>query len=288
MASFTRRTAQVSRRTTLLASGAGLAALALAACGAGGPKGPEEENGVTTIDIGASPAPHAEILAFVQENLAPDAGLELKITEYTDYQIPNQALADGDLDANFYQTPAFLEGQMSEKGFDFHAFEGVHVEPLGVYSESLTSLDELKDGDTVAIANDPTNRGRGLDLLAANGVITLADGVAPTSATTGDIAENPKNLQFVELEAAQIPRSLADFAAGVINGNYALEAGLNPAEESIVLEEGEGNPNANMMVVRAADQENEALVALDGLLHSDEVRAYIEETYTNGAVIPAF
>lgn len=280
--------ALISRRTTLLASGTGLAALALAACGAGGTEGPTEEGGVTTIRIGASPAPHAEILQFVQDNLAADAGLELDITPYTDYQIPNQALSDGELDANFYQTPAFLEGQMEEKGFEFFGFEGVHVEPLGIYSENITSLDELQDGDEVAIANDPTNRGRGLDLLAANGVITLAEGVAPATAATGDIAENPMNLRFVELEAAQIPRSLADFGAGVVNGNYALEAGMNPAEEAIVLEEGEGNPNANMMVVRAADQENEALVALDGLLHSDEVRAYIEETYTNGAVIPAF
>ncbi len=278
----------ISRRSALLASGTGLAALALAACGAGGAEGPTEEDGVTTIRIGASPAPHAEILTFIKDNLAADAGLALEITEYTDYQIPNQALSDGDLDANYYQTPAFLEEQMSEKGFDFFGFEGVHVEPLGIYSESLASLDELSDGDEVAIANDPTNRGRGLDLLAANGVITLADGVAPTSATTADIAENPKKLKFTELEAAQIPRSLADFAIAVVNGNYALEAGMNPAEEAIVLEEGEGNPNANMMVVRAAEAENEGLVKLDELLHSDEVRTFIEETYTNGAVIPAF
>ena len=280
--------ASISRRTTLIASGTGLAALALAACGAGGTEGPTEENGVTTLRVGASPAPHAEILTFVQDNLAADAGLELEITEYTDYQIPNQALSDGDLDANFYQTPAFLEGQMEEKGFDFFAFEGVHVEPLGVYSETLASLDDLQDGDEIAIANDPTNRGRGLDLLAAHGVIAIAEGVAPTTATTGDIAENPKNLRFTELEAAQIPRSLGDFAAGVVNGNYALEAGLNPSEEAIEIGEGEGNPNANMVVVRAADQENEALVALDDLLHSDEVRAFIEETYTDGSVIPAF
>lgn len=280
--------ASISRRTTLIASGTGLAALALAACGAGGTEGPTEANGVTTLRVGASPAPHAEILTFVQDNLAADAGLELEITEYTDYQIPNQALSDGDLDANFYQTPAFLEGQMEEKGFEFFAFEGVHVEPLGVYSETLASLDDLQDGDEIAIANDPTNRGRGLDLLAAHGVIAIAEGVAPTTATTGDIAENPKNLRFTELEAAQIPRSLSDFAAGVVNGNYALEAGLNPSEEAIEIEEGEGNPNANMMVVRAADQENEALVALDDLLHSDEVRAFIEETYTDGSVIPAF
>ena len=278
----------ISRRSALLASGTGLAALALAACGAGGAEGPTEEDGVTTIRIGASPAPHAEILTFIKDNLAADAGLALEITEYTDYQIPNQALSDGDLDANYYQTPAFLEEQMSEKGFDFFGFEGVHVEPLGIYSESLASLDELSDGDEVAIANDPTNRGRGLDLLAANGVITLADGVAPTSATTADIAENPKKLKFTELEAAQIPRSLADFAIAVVNGNYALEAGMNPAEEAIVLEEGEGNPNANMMVVRAADAENEGLVKLAELLHSDVVRTFIEETYTNGAVIPAF
>ena len=130
--------------------------------------------------------------------------------------------------------------------------------------------------------------GRRLDLLAANGVITLADGVAPTSATTGDIAENPKNLQFTELEAAQIPRSLADFAIAVVNGNYALEAGLNPSEEAIVIEEGEGNPNANMMVVRTADAENEALVKLDELLHSPEVKKHIEKTWPKGEVLPAF
>ena len=130
----------ISRRTTLLASGTGLAALALAACGAGGTEGPTEEGGVTTIRIGASPAPHAEILQFVQDNLAADAGLELDITPYTDYQIPNQALNDGEIDANYYQTPNFLEQQVEEKGYEFHAFEGVHIEPMGLYSESVTSL----------------------------------------------------------------------------------------------------------------------------------------------------
>lgn len=277
-----------TRRTTLAATGAGVAALALSACGAGGTEGPQEEDGVTTIRIGASPAPHGEILAFVQENLAADAGLALEITEYTDYQIPNQALADGDLDANFYQTPAFLADQEEEKGYEFFGFEGVHVEPMGVYSESITSLDELADGDTIAIANDPTNRGRGLALLAANDVIVLDPEVAENAHTPADVTENPLNLEFTELEAAQIARSLGDFAAGVVNGNYALEAGLAPSEDAIVIEAGEDNPNANMMVVRDADQENEALVALDGLLHSDEVRTFIEDTYTDGSVIPAF
>ncbi|GAA1488630.1 MetQ/NlpA family ABC transporter substrate-binding protein [Brachybacterium sacelli] len=276
------------RRTLFAVSGAGLGALALAACGAGGPEGPEEVDGVTTIEVGASPAPHAEILQFVQDNLAADAGLELSMTPYQDYQIPNQALNDGDLDANFYQTPNFLESQEEEKGYDFHAFEGVHVEPMGLYSESITSLDELADGDEIAIASDPANRGRGLSLLSDNGVITLAEGVDPVEAATSDIEDNPKNLEFTELEAAQIPRTLSDFAAGVVNGNYALEAGLKPAEEAIVLEKGEDSPYSNMLVCREADKDNPGIVKLDELLHSDEVRTFIEETYTDGAAIPAF
>lgn len=277
-------------RRTLFVSGAGLAALALSACGAGGggASGPEEKDGVTTIKIGASPKPHAEILQFIQDNLAQDAGLDLKITPYTDYQIPNQALNDGDIDANFYQTPNFLESQEKEKGYEFHAFDGVHVEPMGLYSQSITSLDELPEGGEVAIANDPANRGRGLSLLADNGVITLKDGVEPTEVTVGDVADNPKNLKFTEIEAAQIPRSLGDFAAGVVNGNYALEAGLKPSEQAIVLEQGEGSPYANMVVCREADNDNAGLTKLDELIHSDDVRSFITSTYTDGSVIPAF
>lgn len=277
-------------RRTLFVSGAGLAALALSACGAGGggASGPEEKDGVTTINIGASPKPHAEILQFIQDNLAQDAGLDLKITPYTDYQIPNQALNDGDIDANFYQTPNFLESQEKEKGYEFHAFDGVHVEPMGLYSQSITSLDELPEGGEVAIANDPANRGRGLSLLADNGVITLKDGVEPTEVTVGDVADNPKNLKFTEIEAAQIPRSLGDFAAGVVNGNYALEAGLKPSEQAIVLEKGEGSPYANMVVCREADKDNAGLTKLDELIHSDDVRSFITSTYTDGSVIPAF
>ncbi|WP_114853347.1 MetQ/NlpA family ABC transporter substrate-binding protein [Brachybacterium sp. YJGR34] len=276
------------RRTLLSASGAGLGALALAACGGGAPEGPEEVDGVTEITVGASPAPHAQILQFVQDNLAADAGLDLTITEFTDYQIPNQALNDGDLDANFYQTPNFLESQEAEKGYEFHGFAGVHIEPMGLYSDKIASLDELKNGDEIAIASDPANRGRGLSLLADNELIVLAEGVESVDATTADIDSNPMNLRFTELEAAQIPRSLADFAAGVVNGNYALEAGLNPSEEALVLEAGSDSPYSNMLVCREADKENAGIVALDELLHSDEVRAFIEETYTDGSVLPAF
>lgn len=275
-------------RRTLFASGAGLAALALAGCGAGGPKGPEEKDGVTTIRIGASPKPHGEILKFVQDNLAEKAGLKLDIAEYTDYQIPNTALNDGDIDANYYQNEPFLKEQEKEKGYEFHAFPGVHIEPLGLYSEKIKSLEELKDGDEIAIANDPTNRGRGLGLLADNGLIKLKDGIEPTSASTGDIAENPKKLKFTEIESAQISRSLGDFAAGVINGNYALEAGLKPKEEAIVLEKGEDSPYANFVVVREADKDNAGLKKLDELLHGPEVKKFITDTYTDGSVIPAF
>ncbi|GAB2537304.1 MetQ/NlpA family ABC transporter substrate-binding protein [Brachybacterium huguangmaarense] len=277
-------------RRTLFASGAGLAALALSACGAGGSsaEGPAEKDGVTTIRIGASPKPHAEILQFIKDNLAKDAGLELDITPYTDYQIPNQALNDGDLDANYYQTPNFLADQEKEKGYTFFAFKGVHIEPMGVYSEKITSLDELKDGDEIAIANDPSNRARGLGLLVDSGLITLKSGVEPTAATTNDIDQNAKNLTFTEVEAAQIPRSLGDFAAGVVNGNYALEAGLNPKEQSLALEPGEGSPYANMMVCREADKDNAGLKKLEELLHSAETKKFIEDTYSDGSVIPAF
>ncbi|APX33815.1 ABC transporter [Brachybacterium sp. P6-10-X1] len=276
-------------RRTLFAAGAGLGTLALAACGAGEPEAPEEVDGVTKLDVGATPAPHGEILQFIQDNLAADAGLELTITTYTDYQIPNQALNDGDIDANYYQTPNFLQSQEEEKGYDFHGFDGVHIEPMGLYSATITSLDELADGDEIAIASDPANRGRGLSLLADNDVITLAEGVESVEATTADIEDNPKNLQFTEIEAAQIPRTLSDFAAGVVNGNYALEAGLKPSEEAIVLEAGgEDSPYSNMLVCREADKDNAGIVALDELLHSDEVKAFIEETYTDGSVLPAF
>ncbi|WP_152353685.1 MetQ/NlpA family ABC transporter substrate-binding protein [Brachybacterium subflavum] len=278
-------------RRTLFASGAGLAALSITGCGlvGGSSDGPEEKDGVTTIKIGASPKPHQEILEFVSKNLAEDANLNLDITPYTDYQIPNQALNDGDIDANYYQNQPFLDSQKKEKGYDFFAFKGVHIEPLGLYSEQITKLDELKDGDEIAIANDPTNRGRGLGLLAEAGLITLKDGVKVTDATTKDVDENPQKLKFTEIEAAQIPRTLGDFAAGVVNGNYAIEAGLKPSEDSIVLEKSDAeNPYANFVVVRTEEKDNAALKKLDELLHSDDVKKFITTTYTDGSVIPAF
>jgi D-methionine transport system substrate-binding protein len=238
------------------------------------------------LRVGASPVPHAEILRYIDENLAEDAGLDLDIVEFTDYVQPNVALDDGSLDANYFQTVPYLEEQETSAGYDFQALEPVHIEPLGIYSDSLTDLADLPDGATVAIPNDPTNAARALRLLEANDLLTLADtgDAAPTSL---DIEGNPKQLEVSEVEAAQVPRSLADVDIAVINGNYAIEADLVPAEDALALEEGEGNPNANLLVVRTGDEDDERIQQLEELLHSDEVRTFIEDTY-EGAVLAAF
>ena len=272
-------------RRTLFASGAGLAALTLAACGGEEPLA--EEGGVTTIRIAATPQPHMEILTFVKDNLAADAGLELDLQEQTEYPIPNRLLSEGEVDANFFQHLPYLETEMEENGYELTPFEGVHIEPLGIYSDSLSSVDEVEDGAAIGIPNDPTNRGRALGLLAAEGLLALNDGVEPTEATPEDIAENPKNLDLQEIDAALLPRTLGDYALAVINGNFALDADLSPDEDALVLEDGEDNPFANMLVVRTEDAENEALTTLDELLHSEDVKAFLEETYS-GAVLPAF
>lgn len=276
----------LSRRGVFAASGAGLAALALAACGDQS-EPLAEEGGRTTVRVAATPLPHMEILTFVKDNLAEDAGLELDLQEQTEYPIPNRLLSEGEVDANFFQHLPYLETEIEENGYELTPFEGVHIEPLGIFSESLTSVDEITDGASVGIPNDPTNRGRALALLAAEGLLALADGIEPTEATRDDIAENPKDLAFEEIDAALLPRTLGDYAIAVINGNYALEADLSPAEDALALESGEDNPYANMLVVRTEDKDNEALVALDELLHSEDVKAFIEENYS-GAVIPAF
>jgi D-methionine transport system substrate-binding protein len=270
-----------SRLALLLAASS--ATVVLAACGGGDA---EISAADEPLRVGASPVPHAEILRFIDEDLAADAGLDLEIVEFTDYVQPNVALDDGSLDANYFQTVPYLEDQEASAGYDFTPLEPVHIEPLGIYSATLTDLAELPDGATVAIPNDPTNAARALRLLEANDLITLADtgDAAPTSL---DIEGNPKNLEISEVEAAQVPRALADVDIAVINGNYAIEADLVPAEDALALEEAEGNPNANLLVVRTGDEDDERIQQLEELLHSDEVRQFIEDTY-KGAVIPAF
>lgn len=266
-------------------------ALALSACGAtsnAAPTGPKTEGGVTTITIGASPTPHAKILQFVQDNLAAKAGLKLDIKLYDDYVQPNVQLAEGSLDANYFQHVPYFDAQVQEKGYKFAHFAGVHIEPFGLYSKKVTAPNELKDGAQVGINNDPSNQGRALELLVKAGLITLKDGKNATNATLFDIASNPKHLAFKETDPAQLVRSLDDFDAAVINGNYAIEAGLSPAKDAILVESGQDNPYANIVAIRKDEENNAALKKLDGLLHSPEVKQYIEKTWTDGAVLPAF
>ena len=238
-----------------------------------------------TLKVGATPVPHAEILQYVKDNLAEGVGLELEIVEFTDYIQPNVALNEGQLDANYFQHIPYLEEQEKSAGYDFANVGGVHLEPLGVYSQKVTSLDQLADGATIAIPNDPTNGGRALKLLAANGLITLAD-TGDTSPTARDIADNPKNLEIVEIEAAQLPRSLQDVDAAVINGNYAIEADLNPAEDALAIESAQDNPYVNVLVTRTELKDDPRIQALIALLQGPEVKAFIEQQYS-GAVIPA-
>jgi D-methionine transport system substrate-binding protein len=221
----------------------------------------------------------------VKDNLAPRAGLNLEIREFTDYVVPNTALDEGQVDANYFQTPGYLEDQSRARGFDFVSVADVHVEPLGLYSKKLRSIDEIDDGAKVAIPNDAANEARALRLLDANGLIRLDDPESET-VTPRDIADNPHDLDFTEVEAAQTPRALDDVDLAVINGNYALEARLSPADDALALERAEGNPNANLLVTTPELRDDPRIVELARLLRSPEVRRFIEQKY-RGAVIPA-
>ncbi|WP_433533244.1 MetQ/NlpA family ABC transporter substrate-binding protein [Micromonospora sp. CA-263727] len=260
--------------------------LGLAACGSD----PAETGTSTPTDaalkVGVSPVPHGEILTYIKDNLAEPAGLKLEIVEFTDYVQPNSALADGQLDANYFQHIPYLDEEKAAKGYKFTALKPVHIEPLGLYSKKVTSLADLPEKGVVAIPNDPSNSGRALNLLARNGVITLRDG-AGVKATQRDIVDNPKQLEFRELEAAQLPRSLQDTAASIINGNYAIETGLTPATDALVLEQGDDNPYANLVVVRDGGESDRRVQKLEELLHSAEVKKFIDEKY-KGSVLAAF
>ncbi|GAB2961707.1 MetQ/NlpA family ABC transporter substrate-binding protein [Nonomuraea fastidiosa] len=267
--------------------GAVALALSLAACGtsqsATGPTQAESADDV--IKVGVNPVPHAEILNFVKDNLAPAAGLKLEVVEFTDYVQPNVQLEEGKLTANYFQHRPYLDDFNKSKGTNLTFVAGVHLEPLGLYSKKVTDVSALPSGATVALPNDATNLGRALKLLADNGLITLKDGVG-TAATERDVAQNPKNLQFKPLEAAQLPRSLEDVDAAVINGNYAIEAGLKPASEALVLEKTEGNPYVNGLVVPSGHEKDANIVTLGKLLQDQKVKDFIQQKY-QGSVIPA-
>ncbi|MEN6523852.1 MAG: MetQ/NlpA family ABC transporter substrate-binding protein [Anaerolineaceae bacterium] len=239
-----------------------------------------------TVKIGVSPVPHGDIVKFIQDNLADEVGLNIEIIEFTDYVQPNLALADGQIDANFFQHVPYLDDFNIQHKLNLIPVAAIHIEPLGIYSSKVKSLDEVADGAVVGIPNDVTNAGRALHLLAENGLLTLKDGVG-YAATVADITDNPKNLDIVELEAAQLVRSLEDTTISVINGNYALQGGLTPGKDALALESGQDNPYANVLVVNQGHENDEGIQILIKLITSPEVKKFIEDTY-NGSVIPAF
>ena len=234
--------------------------------------------------VAATPIPHAEILELVKPTLAKE-GVDLEIKVFTDYVQPNTQVAEKRLDANYFQTLPYLENFNKGKGTNLVTVIGVHVEPIGGYSKKIKNISELKDGATVAIPNEGSNAGRALLLLQKNGLITLKD---PTNAlaTPKDIASNPKNLKFKELESALLPRVLDQVDLDVINTNYALEAGLNPAKDALIIEDAK-SPYVNFLVARPDNKDSDAIQKLANALTSPEVKAFIEKKY-NGAVVPAF
>ena len=237
-----------------------------------------------TLTVAASPVPHAEILEFVKPALAKE-GVDLKVKVFTDYIQPNVQVAEKRLDANFFQHQPYLDEFNKAKGTSLVAVTGVHLEPLGAYSSKIKKIDELPGGANVVIPNDATNGGSALLLLAKAGVITLKD---PTNilSTIKDIAQNPKDLKFRELEAATIPRVLTQVDLALINTNYALEAKLDPSKDALVIE-GNDSPYVNILVSRADNKDSDAMKKLAAALHSPEVKKFITEKY-KGAVLPAF
>ncbi|MDQ0671807.1 MetQ/NlpA family ABC transporter substrate-binding protein [Pseudomonas sp. W2I6] len=234
--------------------------------------------------VAATPIPHAEILELVKPTLAKE-GVDLEIKVFTDYVQPNVQVAEKRLDANYFQTLPYLENFNKGKGTNLVTVVGVHVEPFGGYSKKIKNISELKDGATVAIPNEGSNSGRALLLLQKAGVITLKD---PTNAlaTPKDIANNPKHLKFKELESALLPRVLDQVDLDLINTNYALEAGLNPAKDALIIEDAK-SPYVNFLVARPDNKDSDAIQKLAKALTSPEVKAFIEKKY-NGAVVPAF
>lgn len=238
----------------------------------------------TTLTVAASPTPHAEILEQCVPILA-EQGIELVINQYDDYVIPNTAVEDGDEDANYFQHIPYLQEFNETRGTHLVEVAGVHIEPMGIYAGKTESLDALADGAVIGIPNDPTNEGRALLLLEAQGLIKLDDSTN-LSATPNNIVENPKNLEFQEIEAQTLPSSRPDLDLAVINSNYALGAGLNPTTDALAIESSD-SPYVNVLVVKEGNEENPAIQALVEVLHSDAIRSYITEQFA-GAVVPAF
>ena len=278
--------------------------LGLAACGGGtstdtdtnadtssdaDTNGDATANGETiTLTVGATPNPHAEILAQVKDDLAAE-GIDLVVKEYSDYVVPNTAVEEGDLDANYFQHTPYMEKFNEENGTHLVSVGKIHYEPMGIYPGLTKTLEELPDGATIAVPNDATNEARALQLLAAQGLIELKED-AGLNATPNDITSNPKNLQFKELEAAMLPQTASEVDLSVINSNIAMEGGMNPATDSLASEDADSEAAqtfANIIAVKEGHENDPAIQALVKALQSDKVKEYIEKTYS-GAVVAVF
>jgi D-methionine transport system substrate-binding protein len=275
-----RNTAKLT--TAVLAAGA--LTFGLSACGGSDKDASSDYSG--PLVVAASPTPHAEILDYVKDHLAKKAGLDLEVKEFTDYITPNTATQDGSVGANYFQNQPYLDDFNKKRGTTIVPVVTVHLEPLGLYSHKVKSVDALKSGATVAIPNDTVNEARSLKLLAAKGLITLKDGVG-SEATPQDITANPKKLTFKEVEAAQTVRSLDDVDAAVVNGNYAISSGIKPAKEALVLESAKDSPYGNFLAVKKGNEKDPRVEKLAKLLTSPEVKKFIEDKY-QGSVIASF
>ncbi|MGS0741572.1 MetQ/NlpA family ABC transporter substrate-binding protein [Glaciimonas sp. GG7] len=233
------------------------------------------------IKIGVTGGPHAEIMEVVKKIAAKD-GLNIQIVEFSDYVQPNAALAARDLDANSYQHLPYLEAQINDRGYKLTNVGSTITFPMGLYSKKVKSPNDLKAGARIGVPNDPTNGGRGLLLLQAQGLLKLKPGVG-LQATPLDIAENPKKLKIVEIDAAQLPRSLDDLDAAAINGNYAEKAGLSPTKDAIAIEAARG-PYANIIAVRTEDKDKPWVAKLLKAYHSAEVKQFVTDHYKNSVI----
>ena len=276
-----------SRSLRTLAGLGVAAALVLSACSSGSAGSSSSSNGATTITVAASPSPHAKILKYIQDNLAKDAGININIKEFTDYDLPNRALDQGEVDATYHQTVPYLEKAEQQFNYDFTPGKGIHLEPLAVYSSKHKSLDELPEkGGIIGVISDVTNQERALRLLAANGFVEI-----PAS---GDVnvytVKKLKNFDLKEIDGPVLVSNLGETDYSVINGNFAQEGGLAPSRDGLAVESPENNPSVNVLVWKTSvsGDKAEAVKKLDELLHSDQVKKYIEDTWKDGSVIPAF
>lgn len=235
------------------------------------------------LKVGATPMPQAEMLRFIAPDLQK-AGIELEVVEFTDYILPNIALNEKSIDANFMQHKPFLDKISADRKLDLVSIAQIHIEPIGGYSKRIKDIKELKNGATILIPNDPTNGGRALILLHNNGLIKLKD-PSNLSAKETDIIDNPKKLKIKALEAALLPKTLQDADLAIVNGNYALQANLS-AKDALILEDSR-SPYANILVVRTGDENNKAILELKKAMQSDKMKDFIEKTY-KGEIVPAF